>query len=314
MVTLTVAHRCYANSIKVYTVIKIMKQQALILLWFLTKWMGVSTFGRTGHYVIGEATSQLVANGTLAYIADEGYFEAFKNSWGLSSIEADNFKRRLALRWTKTWHFWNPDDDPPTKCPGVRGWNETKGGNVLKGMERFSNLLITGKGQAFSALLLVHFLQEIWQPLHVSKKAHGGNDVTVTYRGRRVNLHRLWDSVLVQELADRAGGTDALIKEIVDTAEPRFCAARRLTDGSWMDDVVAKANENHHLNCKIVWVDELRTPEHLLPVMHGLLVEAARFSACHWDWLAYAARARQIRKAAGLTWSAEKLVHQGRRK
>jgi hypothetical protein len=53
-----------------------------------------------------------------------------------------------------------------------------------------------------------------------------------------------------------------------------------------MDDVIAKADAIHQLNCKFVWADDLRTSDVLIPLMHRLLVEAAGFSACHWDRIA----------------------------
>jgi hypothetical protein len=247
-------------------------------------------FGRIGHYVIGEAVAQLVADSTFEWVAEKGYFSKFDQSWGLASIEADNLKGRPGLAWTRRFHFFNADDDPPTLCNGVRGWNDTRGGNVLNGIERFTNLLVSGKGDSFSALMVIHLLQDLANPLHLTGKERGGNGVTVEYNGRRVGLHRLWDTVLVQELADRAGGRDALIRAIVDSAKPRllFCAA---THTSWMEDVVGKADEIQRLNCKAVWRDEMRTPELLLPIMNGLLVGAAAYSACHWDRLASEAAA-----------------------
>lgn len=244
-------------------------------------------FGRLGHYALGEAISHLVTNRTRDFISTQGYFKAFNDSWGLASVEADNIKRRPVFRWSSRLHFFNSEDDPPLRCVGVQGWNTTKTGNILKGIERFTNLLLSQKGDSFSAILLIHFLQDLI-PLHVSGKLRGGNDVTVTYNGHRVILHRLWDSVLVQELADRAGGPDALIEKIVAGAQTRLCAAahRSMQDDSWMDAVVARADAIERLNCKIVWRDELRTPENLLPVMKGLLIDAAAFSACHWDRIA----------------------------
>jgi len=222
-------------------------------------------------------------------VGERSYFKQFNNSWGQASIEADNFKSRPALRWTAKYHYINAADDPPNYCSDIQGWNETKGGNILKGIDRFTNLLVKGTGDAFSAILLIHLLQDLI-PLHATGKHRGGNDVFVTYRGKRVNLHRLWDSILIQELADLAGGTDALIAEIVEGATPRFCAASGHATGSekwdFMPGVVARANVIEKMNCKIVWRDDLRKPHILLPVMKGLLIEAALFSTCHWDHLA----------------------------
>ena len=258
-----------------------------------------SGFGRAGHYVLGESVSRLVANKTLDWVTGRSFFNQFNDSWGLASIAADGFRSRPGLAWTGVYHYYGPDDDPPTHCPGVQGWNTTKGGNLIKGIERFTNLLVNGKGGSFSALFVLHLLQDII-PTHVSHKARGGNDVIVEYNGHRVNLHRLYDSVLVQELADRAGGTRALIKNIVKAARPRSlreCPANDHWNGSfWMNKVVAKANKIHMLNCKVVWRDELRKPEILLPIMHELLVDGAVFSACHWDRVAALAVAGDFQK------------------
>ena len=262
-----------------------LSRSALFLLFIAT----CSAYGRLGHYVLGEAIFRLVANTTLEWVEKMSYFAKFNNSWGLSSIEADNFKRRPALRWTAKYHEFNAADDPPKLCSGVQGWNETKGGNILKGIHRFTNLLVEGTGDAFSALMLIHLLQDL-QAWHLTGKHRGGNDVTVTYRGRQVNLHRLWDTILVQELTDVAGGTDALITEIVRGANPRLCAASSVAMGTnewdFMPGVVARADFIEKMNCRIVWRNNLREPDILVPVMKGLLVEAAAFSACHWDRLA----------------------------
>jgi hypothetical protein len=260
---------------------KMLKVYALCFCYFVSH---CAAFGATGHYVIGEAVSSLVANTTRDWVETKGFFAEYNNSWGVSSLQADFLKRRPALRWTTRYHYLDTNDDPPTFCPGVKNWSTMKSGNILKGIDRFTSLLLTEKGNSFSALMLVHLLQDSALPTHLTGH-RGGNDVTVKYNGQYVNLHRLFDSVLVQELADRAGGRDALIDEIVEGAKPRFCATMT-SHSSWMDSVVEKADSIQRLNCKIVWRDELRTPDILLPFMHGLLVDAAAFSACHWDRLA----------------------------
>jgi S1/P1 nuclease len=266
----------------------ICKKLACVFL-LISQLNSVPAFGRLGHFVIGETVSSLVAGDTIKWVETKGYFSEFKESWGLSSIEADNLKSRPGLRWSRRLHFFNSHDEPPAYCPGVQGWNATRGGNILKGIDRFTSLLLTGKGEAFSALMLLHLLQDFSLPTHLSGH-RGGNDVFVTYRGKRVNLHRLYDSILVQELADLVGGTDALIAEIVEGARLRFCAASpsatETNEWDFMPGVVARADIVEKMNCKIVWRDDLRKPDVLLPFMKGLLIEAAAFSACHWDRLA----------------------------
>jgi len=47
--------------------------------------------------------------------------------------------------------------------------------------------------------LLIHFVGDIHQPLHVSPVGStGGNDIKVQWFGQSSNLHRVWDSELIE--------------------------------------------------------------------------------------------------------------------
>jgi len=57
-------------------------------------------------------------------------------------------------------------------------------------------------GQRREALLfLVHFVGDMHQPLHCADNHdEGGNELTVDFEGARLNLHRLWDSGLLDHM------------------------------------------------------------------------------------------------------------------
>jgi hypothetical protein len=47
---------------------------------------------------------------------------------------------------------------------------------------------------------LVHFVGDIHQPLHAANDDdHGGNDVKLTFFGKQTNLHRIWDSAIIEK-------------------------------------------------------------------------------------------------------------------
>ncbi len=57
------------------------------------------------------------------------------------------------------------------------------------------------KERQLALLFLVHFVEDVHQPLHVGdNRDHGGNDTQVRFRGRGTNLHRLWDSDLIDHV------------------------------------------------------------------------------------------------------------------
>ncbi|GIR81319.1 MAG: hypothetical protein CM15mP83_0450 [Flavobacteriaceae bacterium] len=46
--------------------------------------------------------------------------------------------------------------------------------------------------------LLVHFVGDMHQPLHVGRSEdRGGNDIKVLWFGKNSNLHRVWDSEMI---------------------------------------------------------------------------------------------------------------------
>ena len=54
------------------------------------------------------------------------------------------------------------------------------------------------KDKLFYLKLLVHFVGDIHQPMHIGRyEDRGGNRVNVKWFGRNTNLHRLWDSDMI---------------------------------------------------------------------------------------------------------------------
>jgi hypothetical protein len=52
----------------------------------------------------------------------------------------------------------------------------------------------------FYLKLLVHFVGDLHQPMHLGKPSdRGGNDLKLKWFGRNTNLHRLWDSNMIDD-------------------------------------------------------------------------------------------------------------------
>lgn len=64
---------------------------------------------------------------------------------------------------------------------------------------------------------VVHFVGDLHQPLHCGdRRDRGGNDVAVIFRQRPTNLHSIWDTPLLQEMLQREGARERLLRD----AEP----------------------------------------------------------------------------------------------
>lgn len=87
---------------------------------------------------------------------------------------------------------------------------------------------------------LVHFVEDLHQPLHVGDLGdRGGNDLQVRFLGRGTNLHRVWDD----EIIERHSIDESLWAAELDTLIQRD-GARGLSGGTvenWADESLAAA-------------------------------------------------------------------------
>ena len=128
---------------------------------------------------------------------------------------------------TKPWHFVDipraeKHYDAMRDCPG-----ETGDDCIVVRIEQFRTTLKTATattGARLEALkFLAHFLGDLHQPLHCADdNDRGGNDVQVKWFGKKLNLHSLWDSGIV----DKAGLSNAdFADELLNAVKPEKVAA-----------------------------------------------------------------------------------------
>jgi len=101
---------------------------------------------------------------------------------------------RNTPEWSQssTWHYVNMDkslwDQQPQDILQALEYVETE----LSGPNSNEEKLIWVK-------FIIHFVGDLHQPLHSAKSSdRGGNSVTVRFKGRKTNLHALWDGALLQ--------------------------------------------------------------------------------------------------------------------
>ena len=96
------------------------------------------------------------------------------------------------------WHYVNVPIDAPRFdakfCP--------KGGCVVSKIKHYREVLADPKAprkeRQLALLFLVHFVEDVHQPMHVGdNRDHGGNDTQVQFDREGTNLHRLWAAAVV---------------------------------------------------------------------------------------------------------------------
>ena len=109
----------------------------------------------------------------------------------------DEIRSDPAYDYTNTWH-WVTVPDGQSYQPDI----QEPTGNAYEAVQR----LVAGlKSDTLSAqqekeylMMLVHLVGDLHQPLHVGTGTdRGGNDVRVLWMGDSSNLHRVWDSNMI---------------------------------------------------------------------------------------------------------------------
>lgn len=150
-------------------------------------------WGANGHRVVAQ-----IAEENLSSVARE-LINKLLNGKSLVSVStfADDIKSDPKYRKYNSWHYVNIDSD---KNYGDLVPN--KNGDIIKAIKKCI-LILKDKNHSinekeFYLKLLVHFIGDIHQPLHVGRlEDRGGNDIKVKWFGKPSNLHRVWDSEII---------------------------------------------------------------------------------------------------------------------
>jgi S1/P1 Nuclease len=162
----------------------------------------VWAWGRLGHRVISRlAEKQLTpkAKTAIAELLEPGESLADASLW------VDENRGRLPK--TAPWHYVDVPLDEPRYDSKFSGDVSTKGCVVDK-INEF-RLVVKDKSKSvedrrFALRFLIHCLEDMHQPCHVGDNSDkGGNQTQVRWFDRGSNMHRVWDSGIIE----RAGTT-----------------------------------------------------------------------------------------------------------
>ncbi|EAR14153.1 MULTISPECIES: S1/P1 nuclease [Robiginitalea] len=173
-----------------------MKKTILFLCLFpLLTAADLPDWGRTGHRAIGE-----VAEAHLSRRARKAVSRLLEGeSLAKVSTFGDDIKSDTTYRSFSPWHYVNL---PPETPYGEITPNPD--GDILQGIEHCIRVLKDPASprdqQVFYLKLLVHLVGDLHQPMHVGRpEDRGGNDIQLQYFDKGTNLHRLWDSDMIED-------------------------------------------------------------------------------------------------------------------
>lgn len=152
-------------------------------------------WSKTGHRVVGE-----VAETHLTRKARKA-IDHLLNGQSLAAVAnfGDEIKADRAYREFSPWHYVNfpLDKDYGDETPSAEG-------DIVTGIEKCIRIVndktSTPENRTFYLKLLVHLMGDLHQPMHVGRaEDKGGNDLQLQWFGRGTNLHRVWDSNMIDD-------------------------------------------------------------------------------------------------------------------
>jgi hypothetical protein len=151
-------------------------------------------WGQIGHYVTGHIAENHITEKTAAeldrVIGNE--------SLAVASVWMDDIRSDSNYDYTSSWHW--------VTIPDGMTYDETeknRDGDVLWALETLIADLkeggLSAKEEHDKLKMVVHMVGDIHQPLHVGTgDDRGGNDARVQWMGENSNLHRVWDSNMIE--------------------------------------------------------------------------------------------------------------------
>lgn len=151
-------------------------------------------WGATGHRTVGAIAQEHLTKKAKKEIDKllQGGSLDFVSTFG-DDIKSDPKYKKL-----NPWHYVNFPFDT-----NYEDSDKSKEGDIITGINYCITVLkdknSSKEDRAFYLKFLVHLIGDLHQPMHVGKaEDKGGNDFQVRWFNKGTNLHRVWDSDMIE--------------------------------------------------------------------------------------------------------------------
>lgn len=152
-------------------------------------------WGKTGHRVVGDIAQQYLNEDAAEAVNQilEGESLAIASTW------MDEIRSDPGYNYTSDWH-WVTIPDGMTYAETEKNPNGDLIDAIRTVTEKLKSGDISPEKETKHLKMLVHLIGDIHMPLHVGTgEDRGGNDVEVRWFWDSSNLHRVWDSGMIDE-------------------------------------------------------------------------------------------------------------------
>lgn len=172
-----------------------MLRTALLVIVYLLFYQASFGWGTTGHRVTGQVADKYLTKKARSKIEKI----LGPHSMAMASTWMDEVRSDSLYNFMEDWHW-------VTIPEGLTYEQAEKNpkGDILEAIQRIVQALksktLSIEKEAEYLKILIHLVGDIHMPLHVgSKDDRGGNDVKVTWFRSDSNLHRVWDSDMIDD-------------------------------------------------------------------------------------------------------------------
>ena len=208
----------------------VMLKKSLVL--FLT-FLSLNSFG---WGIIGHRTIGAIAQEYLSKKAKKNISKVLVGeNMAIASTWMDEVRSDSTYDYMETWHW--------VTIPEGMNYDETEKsetGDALEAIERMIAKLKQGdlsqKEEVEALKVLIHLVGDIHQPLHVGTgEDRGGNQVKIKWFWGNSNLHRVWDSEMID---DKQYSYSELAEAIDYTNKPQVIAWQNSSIRDWTKEAM----------------------------------------------------------------------------
>lgn len=165
----------------------------ILLTGFFTDSNQIERWGQIGHYVTGEIAEKHLNDLAKARVNNI----LGDRSIAISSVWMDDIRSDNSYDFDTLHYTTIPDGEEYD--PGI----QPESGDIIGALERLITELkggnLSAEEESEKLKLVLHLIGDIHQPLHVGNgEDRGGNDVRLQWFGEDSNLHRVWDSGMIE--------------------------------------------------------------------------------------------------------------------
>lgn len=230
----------------------------LILFTFLYVFIVAPTnaaedWGQNGHRTTAQIAEKHLKKRVLRKITQllDG------QSLAVVSTFADEVKSDKSFDQYGKWHYVNISAGKTYEAV-----KEDLGENIIwainKCKQKLQNKNTPKKEKQFYLKMLVHLVGDLHQPMHVGRaEDRGGNDIKVDWFGRQSNLHRVWDTQMIEsykmsftELSEHA---QILSKKQIQTYQAGNPQTWAIESKAIAEDLYTDAENNRNLGYKYMY-------------------------------------------------------------